>query len=47
MVVSIITMVLWEVMEAAASCEINKAEKHCTLDACCVHAMCMCIYCAV
>ena len=22
----------------------NKSEKHCTLEACCVHAMCMCIY---
>jgi len=25
----------------------NKAQKHCTLDACHVRAMCVCIYCAV
>jgi len=25
----------------------NKAEEHFTLDACCVCAVCMCIYCAV
>jgi len=26
---------------------INKAEKHRTLDACCIHAMCVDIYCTV